>query len=173
MNPDLDEGMGGHFVPHRRKERDVLRTAADLEPLEPVAPKGDRLIIFEADALAHGVEAYRDAAYWRYALTVWILAADDVLDLDAAETCDAVRKLARHVLGDASARRCSVLAVVSAAPAQPSFVRTPSDRSDGVTAFASGAALARERGLLAPTSGAANAWLGGRGAKKLVANACR
>ena len=52
--------------------------------LEPVAPKGDRLIIFEADALAHGVEAYRDAAYWRYALTVWILAADDVADLDAA-----------------------------------------------------------------------------------------
>ena len=88
-----------------------------------------------------------------------------VLDLDAAETCDAVRRLARHVLGDASARRCSVLAVVSAAPAQPSFVRTPSDRSDGVTAFASGAALARERGLLAPTSGAANAWLGGRGAR--------
>ncbi len=88
-----------------------------------------------------------------------------VLDLEAAETCDAVRKLARHVLGDASARRCSVLAVVSAAPAQPSFVRTPSDRSDGVTAFASGAALARERGLLAPTSGAANAWLGGRGAR--------
>ena len=84
MNPDLDEGAGGHFVPHRRKQRDVLRTAADLEPLEPVAPKGDRLIIFEADALAHGVEAYRDAAYWRYALTVWILAADDVLDLDAA-----------------------------------------------------------------------------------------
>ena len=84
MNPDLDEGLGGHFVPHRRKERDVLRTAADLEPLEPVAPKGDRLIIFEADALAHGVEAYRDAAYWRYALTVWILASDDVLDLDAA-----------------------------------------------------------------------------------------
>ena len=84
MNPDLDEGAGGHFVPHRRKERDVLRTAADLEPLEPVAPKGDRLIIFEADALAHGVEAYRDAAYWRYALTVWILAADDVADLDAA-----------------------------------------------------------------------------------------
>ena len=84
MNPDLEEGTGGHFVPHRRKERDVLRTAADLEPLEPVAPKGDRLIIFEADALAHGVEAYRDAAYWRYALTVWILAADDVLDLDAA-----------------------------------------------------------------------------------------
>ena len=77
-----------------------------------------------------------------------------VLDLEAAETCDAVRKLARHVLGDASARRCSVLAVVSAAPAQPSFVRTPSDRSDGVTAFAAGAALARERGLLAPTSGA-------------------
>ena len=33
MNPDLDEGAGGHFVPHRRKERDVLRTAADLEPL--------------------------------------------------------------------------------------------------------------------------------------------
>ncbi len=88
-----------------------------------------------------------------------------VLDLEAAETCDAVRKLARHVLGDSSARRCSVLAVVSAAPAQPSFVRTPSDRSDGVTAFASGAALARERGLLAPTSGAANAWLGGRGAR--------
>ena len=84
MNSDLDENAGGHFVPHRRKERDVLRTAADLEPLEPVAPKGDRLIIFEADALAHGVEAYRDAAYWRYALTVWILAADDVLDLDAA-----------------------------------------------------------------------------------------
>ena len=69
MNPDLDEGSGGHFVPHRRKERDVLRTAADLEPLIFVAPKGDRLIIFEADALAHGVEAYRDAAYWRYALT--------------------------------------------------------------------------------------------------------
>ena len=58
--------------------------AAEQEPLEPVAPKGDRLIIFEADALAHGVEAYRDAAYWRYALTVWILASDDVLDLDAA-----------------------------------------------------------------------------------------
>ena len=75
-----------------------------------------------------------------------------VLDLDAAETCDAVRRLARHVLGDASARRCSVLAVVSAAPAQPSFVRTPSDRSDGVTAFAAGAALARERGMLAPTA---------------------
>ena len=88
-----------------------------------------------------------------------------VLDLEAAETCDAVRKLARHVLGDAAVRRCSVLAVVSAALAQPSFVRTPSDRSDGITAFASGAALARERGLLAPTSETANAWLGGRGAR--------
>ena len=87
-----------------------------------------------------------------------------VLDLEAAETCDAVRKLARHVLGDASARRCSVLAVVSAAPAQPSFVRTPSDRSDGVTAFAAGAALARERGLLAPTA-ARRRVVGGRGAR--------
>ena len=93
-----------------------------------------------------------------------------VLDLEAAETCDAVRKLARHVLGDASARRCSVLAVVSAAPAQPSFVRTPSDRSDGVTAFASGAALARERGLLAPTSGAAAASTPPAGARSSAAS---
>ena len=35
-------------------------------------------------AKIHTVRAYRDAAYWRYALTVWILAADDVADLDAA-----------------------------------------------------------------------------------------
>lgn len=84
MNPALDEAAGGHFVPHRRKDMDVLRTPRDLEPLEAVAPKGDRLIVFEADALAHGVDAYRDAAYRRYALTVWILASDDVLDLDAA-----------------------------------------------------------------------------------------
>ena len=78
-----------------------------------------------------------------------------VLDLEAAETCDAVRRLARHVLGDASARRCSVLAVVSAAPAQPSFVRTPSDRSDGITAFASGAALGSPGGWgLCPGSAA-------------------
>ncbi|KAH8087616.1 hypothetical protein JL720_6930 [Aureococcus anophagefferens] len=33
---------------------------------------------FEADTLAHSVRAYRDDAYRRYALTVWILAAEGV-----------------------------------------------------------------------------------------------
>ena len=96
-----------------------------------------------------------------------------VLDLVAPETCGAVRRVARHVLGE-DVQRCSVLAVVSAAQAQPSFVRTPSERSDGITDFASGVELAR--GLLGPQSPAAllahqearamsNAWLGGRGAR--------
>jgi len=88
-----------------------------------------------------------------------------VLDIAPPETCDAVRRVARHVLGE-DVQRCSVLAVVSAVQAQPSFVRTPSSRSDGVTDFASGVELARRaRGLLTPKKGLSNVWLGGRGAR--------
>ena len=79
MNPDYDEAAGGHFVPWRRR-RDVgaALAPADLEPADAIAPRGDRLIVFEADTLAHSVRAYRDDAYRRYALTVWILAAEGV-----------------------------------------------------------------------------------------------
>ena len=77
MNPDHDDAAGGAFVPWRRKIEGVLDDARDLEPRSAVAPRGDRLVVFEADTLAHSVEAYRDDAYRRYALTVWILADED------------------------------------------------------------------------------------------------
>ena len=39
--------------------------------------------MFEADTLAHSVDAYLDDGYRRYALTVWIQSEEGV-DLDAA-----------------------------------------------------------------------------------------
>ena len=74
------------------------------------------------------------------------------LDLEAAETSGVVKAFARECLGDVA--RCSVLAVVSAVRAPPSFVATPT--AGGPTDFASGVALARDRGLLrAPADDAA------------------
>ncbi|KAH8070962.1 hypothetical protein JL720_11576 [Aureococcus anophagefferens] len=55
------------------------------------------------------------------------------LDLEAAETSGVVRAFARECLGDVA--RCSVLAVVSAVRAPPSFVATPT--AGGPTDFAS------------------------------------
>ena len=81
MNPDYRDEAGGHFVPWRRRTDGAdaaVLDPRDLEAADAIAPRGDRLIVFEADTLAHSVRAYRDDAYRRYALTVWILAADGV-----------------------------------------------------------------------------------------------
>lgn len=84
MNPDHDPAAGGSFLPWRRRDGfdGAALRAEDLEPRAPVAPLGDRLVVFEADTLAHSVAAYADDAYRRYALTVWIT-ADAGADLDA------------------------------------------------------------------------------------------
>ena len=76
------------------------------------------------------------------------------LDLSAPETSASVRAFAREALGPGVAR-CSVLAVVSAIAAAPSFVETPSAREGGATDFASGSELAAAAVAAAADDGAA------------------
>lgn len=71
MNPDYEADTGGRFVARSADSGDNF-----------IEPKGDRLIAFYCDKQEHWVEEFTPKdAYFRYALTVWLIDdGDQALD---------------------------------------------------------------------------------------------